>query len=100
MAAAGALDLGVFDHLVGHAGTLGVTGEEDATHARLMAERAVLVRGDVDVAVGGGRHGGRIDLGFLGVAEELADDEPFRHRLGGGGEEEERKGGARHRDAG
>jgi hypothetical protein len=92
VAAAGALDLGVFDDLVGDAGALGVAGDQDAAHARDVAERAVLVRGDVDVAVGGGRHGGRVDLGLLGVAEELADDEPFRNGLGGRGEEEESKG--------
>ena len=92
VAAAGALDLGVFDDLVGDAGALGVAGDQDAAHARDVAERAVLVRGDVDVAVGGGRHGGRVDLGHLGVAEELADDEPFRHGLGGRGDEEESKG--------
>ena len=32
------------------------------------------------------------DTKGAGVAEELADDEPFRHGLGGGGEEEESKG--------
>ena len=92
VAAARALDLGVFDHLVGHTGTLGVAGDQDTTHARGMAEGAVLVRGHVDVAVGGGRHGRRIDFGVLGVAEELADNETFRHGLSGGGEEEEHKG--------
>ena len=92
VAAARALDLGVFDDLVGDAGALGVAGDQDATHARDVAEGAVLVRGDVDVAIGGGRYGGRVDLGHLGVAEELADDEPFRYGLGGRGDEEESKG--------
>ena len=92
VAAAGALDLGVFDDLVGDAGTLGVAGDQDATHTRGVAEGAVLVRGDVDVAIGGGRNSGRIDFGFLGVAEELTDNEAFRYRLGGGGEKEEHKG--------
>ena len=92
VATARALHLGVFNHLVGHTGTLGVAGDQDATHARGMAEGAVLVRGHVDVAVGGGRHGSRIDFGVLGVAEELADNETFRHGLSGGSEEEEHKG--------
>ncbi len=43
VAAARALDLGVFDHLVGDAGALRVAGDQDAAHAGLMAERAVLV---------------------------------------------------------
>ena len=92
MSAARALDLGVFDHLVGDASALGVASDQDTTHPWGMAEGAVLVRGHVEVAIGGGRHGGRVDFGLLGVAEELADDEPFRHGLSGGGEEEERKG--------
>ena len=55
VAAAGALDLGVFDDLIGNAGALRVAGDQDAAHARGMAEGAVLIRRDVDVAIGGGR---------------------------------------------
>ena len=38
MAAARALDLGIFDDLVGDAGAHGIASKEDTSHARLMSE--------------------------------------------------------------
>ena len=94
---AGAVDIGHEVHeLVGLAVAIGVGAADDATHVLEFAERAVLVGGDVDVAVGSHGDGGGV-VGVEGLGEGF-DFEAFRNREGGGCGSEEEQGLAFHSD--
>ena len=73
--------------LIGHAVAVGIGGADDLAIARHVAERAVFVGRDVDVA--GGRDadgGGILHLRRLG---EFPDDESFGNGVRGGGGQEQ-----------
>ena len=88
VAAARTVDAGVLDHGVHDAVEVPVLGHEDAAHVLDVAEGAVLVGGDVEVSVVGGRDGGGVELGLLGRAHVVADGESGGHGAGGGRKEE------------